>query len=137
MSSILTPVLLLVTWSLLVLGLVAVTRLPTMRRMGLNFQAARHTADLSVLPTPIRQISDNYNHLMEQPTIFYALALYTHLAGHADALNVQFAWAYFGLRVVHSLVQITFNFVPLRFSIFTLGTLVLTIWSVREVVALF
>ena len=137
MNSILTPVLLLVAWSLLVLGVMALTRFPAMGRMGLKLNDARHTADLAVLPSSVRQISDNYNHLMEQPTVFYALALYTHLAGHADALNIGFAWTYLGLRVVHSLVQITTNYVPARFAVFTLGTAVLTVWSLREVIALF
>jgi hypothetical protein len=137
MDSVLTPVLLLVAWSLLVLGVMALTRFPAMRRMGLGLKDARHTADLSVLPPSARQIADNYNHLMEQPTIFYALALYTQLAGHADPLNAKFAWAYLGIRVVHSLVQIIGNYVPARFAIFTLGTLVLTVWSAREVIALF
>ena len=137
MNSILTPVLLLVAWSLLVLGVMALTRFPAMRRMGVSLQDARHTADLNVLPSSVRQIADNYNHLMEQPTVFYALAIYTHLAGQTDPLNIGFAWTYLGLRVVHSLVQITTNVVPLRFGVFTLATFVLTVWAFREVIALF
>jgi hypothetical protein len=137
MNSILTPVLLLVVWSLVVLGVMALTRFPAMGRMGLRLKDARHTADLSVLPSAVRQISDNYNHLMEQPTLFYALALYTHLAGHGDRVNLAFAWAYLGLRVVHSLVQIIGNYVPARFVVFTLGTTVLALWSLREVIGLF
>ena len=137
MNSILTPVLLLVVWSLVVLGVMALTRFPAMGRMGLRLKDARHTADLSVLPSSVRQISDNYNHLMEQPTLFYALALYTHLAGHGDGVNLAFAWAYLGLRVVHSLVQIIGNYVPARFAVFTLGTTVLALWSLREVIGLF
>ena len=137
MDSILTPVVLLVAWSMMVLGVMALTRFPAMAKAGIRLQDARHTADLAVLPSRVRGFADNYNHLMEQPTVFYALAFYTYLVGHADPLNIKFAWAYFGLRVVHSLVQTLTNIVPLRFIVFTIGTAVLTVWSAREVFALF
>ena len=67
-------------------------------------------------------MADNYNHLMEQPTIFYALVFYIYLAGQADQLHVWLAWAYVALRVVHSLIQCTINRVPLRFLVFALAT---------------
>jgi len=81
-------------------------------------------------------VADNYNHLMEQPTIFYALAFYIVLAGHTDLLHIDLAWAYVGLRVVHSLIQTTINRVTLRFLVFALSTLVLMAMAVREVLAL-
>jgi hypothetical protein len=41
-----------------------------------------------------------------------------------------------GLRVIHTLVQSTINVVALRFSIFTLSTLVLMAMAARAVMAL-
>ena len=75
-------------------------------------------------------------HLHEQPTVFYALAFYTHLAGAADSLNVNLAWAYVVLRVVHSLVQNTVNKVMVRFMVFALSSLVLIAITVRNLMAL-
>jgi hypothetical protein len=82
-------------------------------------------------------VADNYNHLHEQPTVFYALCIYSHLAGVADEINAGLAWSYVGIRVVHSLIQITTNFVPLRFVVFNIGSLVLMIIAGRNVAALF
>ena len=135
MNPILTPVLLLVAWSLMVAALMALTRLPAMRRLGLTLRDARHSADLHVLPSSVRQVSDNYNHLMEQPTIFYALAFYTYLAGHETSTTIMLAWAYVALRVVHSLIQCTVNVVMARFAVFALSTLALIAWAVIEVMA--
>jgi hypothetical protein len=73
---------------------------------------------------------------MEQPTIFYALVFYLHLSGQGDTLNGQLAWAYVGLRVIHSLVQGTINRVTLRFIIFTLSSLILCAMCARAVLAL-
>jgi hypothetical protein len=82
-------------------------------------------------------VADNYNHLHEQPTIFYALAIYSHLAGTADPINVALAWTYVAIRIVHSLIQCTSNYIPLRFTVFAAGSLVLLVMTIRNVVALF
>jgi hypothetical protein len=82
-------------------------------------------------------VADNYNHLHEQPTIFYALCVYSHLAGVVDPINVGLAWAYVVIRVVHTLIQVTSNFVPLRFVVFNIGSLVLVGMAVRNVLGLF
>lgn len=136
MSSILTPVLALVCLSLLVWIWMYATRIPAMQRAKLNPQEARFPGSLDVLPDGARQVADNYNHLMEQPTIFYALVFYIFLAGHSDPTHIWLAWAYVALRVVHTLVQGTVNIVNLRFLVFAASTLVLMTMAVRELAAL-
>ncbi len=136
MTSMLTPVLALIVLSLLVWIWMYVTRIPAMQRAGIDPQNARHPGSLDGLPSSARQVADNYNHLMEQPTIFYALVFYIVLAGHSDAFGIYLAWSYVGLRVVHTLIQCTVNNVTMRFSVFALSTLVLMAMAVREVVRL-
>lgn len=136
MDTILTPVLALVSLTIVMAFLMGFVRLPAMQRMGLTPQDARHTADLHVLPSKVRQVADNYRHLTEQPVIFYALVFYVHLTGHADLLHIQLAWAYVGLRVLHTLVQCTVNIVLLRFWLYVLGSLALAVMAGREIMAL-
>ena len=136
MTSILTPVLALVILTLLVWIWMYAVRIPAMQRAGINPQDVRFPAQLNVLPDAARQVADNYNHLMEQPTIFYALVFYIYLSGGQDQLYIWLAWAYVGLRVIHTLVQSTINVVALRFSIFTLSTLVLMAMAACAVMAL-
>ncbi|HWA62984.1 MAG TPA: MAPEG family protein [Caulobacteraceae bacterium] len=135
--SILTPALTLVIWSLVTWAAMVATRLPAMSAAKIAPQKARHTSDLTVLPSPARDIADNYNHLMEQPTIFYALVFYTYLAGGQDRTSIVLAWAYAAIRVVHSLVQWTVNVVAVRFWLFVLSTLVLIALAMKDAVALF
>ena len=90
-----------------------------------------------VLPPEVSRIADNYNHLHEQPTIFYALALAAQLAGATDAASVGLAWAYVALRVVHSFVQATRNVIMIRFAVFALGSLVLLALLVRTALVVF
>jgi len=136
MTSILTPVLALVVLTLVVWIWMYATRIPAMQRAGLQPQEVRFPAQLNVLPDSARQVADNYNHLMEQPTIFYALVFYIYQSGGQDRLYIWLAWAYVALRVIHTLIQCTINVVMLRFSVFSLSTLVLMAMAVRALMAL-
>ena len=108
------------------------TRLPAMSRARVDPQAAAHPGSLNVLPSEARRVADNYNHLWEAPTLFYAMAFYVVVTGNADELHALCAWAYLGLRVLHSLVQATFNRVALRFALFSLSWVALAVMIVRE-----
>ena len=131
------PVMALVAWSLVIWLWMYVQRIPAMQKAGIKPQDARFPGSLDKLPDGARQAADNYNHLMEQPTIFYAAALAIEVAGHADGMAVHFAWVYVGLRVLHSLVQTTVNLVALRFLVFVLSTGVLAAMVIRELMKLF
>ena len=136
MTSILTPVLALVCLSLLVWIWMYATRIPAMGKAGIQPQAAMHPGSLDVLPSSVRRVADNYNHLMEQPTIFYALVFYIFLAGIVDPLFIWLAWGYVGLRTLHTLIQCTANVVNLRFLVFALSTFVLMVMVARAVLML-
>jgi hypothetical protein len=130
------PVLALICWTFLIWVWMYATRLPAMQRAKIDVTKLKRKDELNVLPVKVQQIADNYNHLHEQPTIFYALAFYTHVMGAADPLNVKLAWAYVALRVVHSLIQCTVNFVPARFTAFASSTIILMVITGRHVAAL-
>ena len=132
----LAPVLALVCWTLIVWIWMYATRIPAMRRARIDPQAAIHPGALAALPAEVRVVADNYNHLHEQPTIFYALAFYAHLAGLGDATNVALASAYVGARIVHSFMQIVVRRVMFRFLVFAVGTVFLMAIAVRCVLAL-
>lgn len=136
-SSMVAPVMALVAWSLVIWVWMYVQRIPAMQKAGIKPQDARFPGSLDKLPDAARQAADNYNHLMEQPTIFYAAALAIEVAGHGDGMAVHLAWVYVGLRVLHSLVQVSINLVALRFLLFVLSTGVLAGMVIRELMRLF
>lgn len=136
-ASMIAPVMALVAWSLVMWVWMYVQRIPAMQKAGIKPQDARFPGSLDVLPDAARQAADNYNHLMEQPTIFYAAALAIQAAGHADGMAAHLAWAYVGVRVLHSLLQVSLNLVPVRFLLFVASTGVLAAMVVRELMRLF
>lgn len=120
----LAPVVALVAWTLLMWLWMYATRIPAIiqARMRLNPEAPRGE-QMNQLPPKVRWKADNYNHLMEIPTAFYAVALVLAVLGDSSALSVGLAWAFVGLRVVHSLWQALFNVITVRFALFVLSTL--------------
>ena len=87
---------------------------------------------MATLPPRVRWKADNYNHLMEQPTLFYAVCFALEFLERGDnTINIGLAWLYVVIRVVHSLVQATVNIIVLRFFIFVLGSLVLMALTVH------
>lgn len=136
MNNMLTPVLILASWSLVMWLWMYFTRIPAMRRAGIDAAKLREKSELEVLPRSVRQVADNYNHLHEQPVVFYALAFYCVAAGTADGVNVTLAWAYVALRIAHSLFQALVNFVPVRFVLFALSGFCLVGLVVRNLLVL-
>ena len=87
------------------------------------------------MPDWVERAADNYNHLFEQPVAFYALTLCIAVINNFDSFMVQLAWAFVVLRIMHSLVQLTFNLVLLRFFIFVMGWLVLALMAYSQLFA--
>jgi hypothetical protein len=125
-KSILTPALALILWSLVMWLWLYATRIPAIRAAGIDPATAKEPESLNALPLKVRQVAYNYNHLMEQPTLFYALVFYTALAHRWQSdIPLGLAWAYVVLRVAHSLVQATVNVIIVRFALHVAGTLAL------------
>ncbi|MDA9677580.1 MAPEG family protein [Pelagibacteraceae bacterium] len=122
--SILLPVITLAFWTFIIFAIMAPARFYFLRMK--HPQTAAHTKNLKgLLPPWTERVADNYNHLFEQPVVFYAIALSIAVINNIEPLMIQLAWVYVALRVLHSIVQITFNFVPLRFSLFVTSWLIL------------
>ena len=121
-SPILAPVVALAGWSLVMMFWMFATRFPAMRRKGISLKGmigGRGQQLDGVIENPAQWKSHNYNHLMEQPTLFYAIAIALALLGKGDVwINLALAWGYVLFRVAHSLVQATVNIVTWRFLLF-------------------
>jgi hypothetical protein len=139
-SPIFAPAIALVLWSLVMLGWLALTRLPAMARAGVSLTTvvgARGANLEGVVPDKVNWKAHNYTHLMEQPTLFYATVVILGVIGQGHGLNLQLAWAYVGLRIVHSLVQATWNRVAVRFTLFSLSTAALLLLALNAARATF
>jgi hypothetical protein len=134
----LTPVLILICWTLVMWLWMYATRIPAMQAAQIHPDEARHPHTYGDrLPPNVRAAADNYNHLHEQPTLFYALMLFAAATGSTSSLLLNLAYLYVGLRVVHSLIQVLVSKVMPRFMTFVISTLVLIGMAAIEVVRVF
>ena len=137
---ILKPVIVLAGWTMVMWLWMYITRLPAMTAAKIDSKTlvggTGQTLD-AVLPAKTQWIAHNYNHLHEAPTVFYVVALVLAMIGQGDGFNVDIAWAYVGLRIVHSLVQVLSNRVIVRFGIFVLSSIALMMLVAHAAMALF
>lgn len=125
-NSLLLTIIALGAWTMVMWGWMYFTRIPALfkMKMRLDPQAVRGE-QMSLLPAQVRWKADNYNHLFEQPTLFYAIVIVLFLLQDSSTLALYLAWSYVLIRILHSLVQATINKIELRFTLFVLSSLCL------------
>ncbi len=140
-NEIIKPVAVLALWSLVMWLWMYATRIPALMRnpdYDTTGSIGGTGIDLRIMiPSRVQWKADNYNHLMEQPTLFYAVAIALALLGAGGGLNTTLAWVYVGFRIVHSLVQVMVNRVVVRFALHFIGTIPLLLLAVHAVFAAF
>lgn len=139
-SEILKPVVVLIAWTLVMLVWMLSTRLPAMRASGVDITKLVGTKAADAdgrLPPKIQWVAHNHNHLMEQPTLFYAVCGVIALTGTGDGVNAWIAWAYVALRIAHSVWQATVNKVSVRFLLFLGASLALIALTLHAAMAVF
>ncbi len=137
---ILQPVVALLAWTMVMWLWMYATRIPAMNAAGIdskNLIGGDGGSLRAKLPDTVSWKADNYNHLHEAPTLFYAVAIVLAIIGQGDGFNTMLAWAYVALRVAHSIVQATVNRVIVRFALFALSSLVLIALILHAAIAVF
>ncbi len=132
----------LMIWTMVMWCWMYATRIPAMNRaqsienpMGLVGSTGASLR--AQLPDNVNWKADNYNHLHEAPTVFYAVAIILAIVGAGDGTVALLGWIYTGLRIAHSLVQVTANRVIVRFVLFALSSVVLMALIYHAAVAVF
>ena len=77
-TNILQPVVVLVLWTLVMLGWLIVVRMPAMKKIGVDITKVIGGRGQNLeghVPERVQWPAHNYAHLMEQPTLFYAIAI--------------------------------------------------------------
>ncbi len=139
-SPMLQPMVALILWTMLIWLWMYVTRIPAMNKAKIdsaNLVGSKGSDLDALLPPQIQWKAHNYNHLLAEPTLFYAISVVLILSGQDFGLNLTIAWIYVGLRVLHSLIQVTINRVIFRFAVFALSSLCIITLAIHAAVAVF
>ncbi|MEO6688962.1 MAG: MAPEG family protein [Dokdonella sp.] len=101
-----------------------VLRIREMRRLRIHPQSVA-TSTLAAQRFVDMRAADNFRNLFELPVLFYAALGIAFVLHAADALTLALAWAFVGLRIVHSAIQCSYNRVMHRFIAYFGGGVVL------------
>lgn len=126
--AVLGPVFALAGWTFCMLLLVAARRVIAMRTAQIRPREYALGESAKVPPQALLA-NRNYMNLLELPVLFYLVCILSVVTSTTSALFVQVAWAYVALRIVHSLVHVTYNHVMHRFAAFVCSNFALiTLW---------
>jgi len=127
------PALAMVALTLIVWVRLYYVRIPEMRRLRIHPQSVATSAQKSARLVDTRA-ADNFSNLFEVPMLFYLALIVAYLTQQATPLVLGLAWAFVAGRVLHSLIQCSYNKVMHRFTVYSISTCVVwVLWAVLAV----
>jgi len=85
----------------------------------------------AAVPPGVSLPNRNYMNLLEAPTLFFPVCLMFFVTHRVGSVALDLAWAYVILRLIHSLIHLTYNNVRHRLIPFTLSNVALAaLWVV-------
>ena len=127
------PMLAMVALTLVVWLRLYLVRIPEMRRLRIDPQAVATSAQKSARLVDTRA-ADNFVNLFEVPVLFHLALIVAFLTQQVTPLVLGLAWAFVAGRVLHSLIQCSYNKVMHRFAVYSVSTcLVWVLWAVLAV----
>ena len=99
------------------------------RRKAAFTSGAVRPADVSVsterYPVPARLAAANFTNQFETPVIFFALVMVAMETGATGYVMAILAWLYVATRVLHTLIHVGPNRLPLRGAVYGVGIIAL------------
>lgn len=130
MKSIFYPVIILAAWTLLVQISIAFTRVRAGIRRRIRADDFKY-GESSAVPPDVCLPNRNYMNLLEAPVLFYVACIVLFVTASVTHAVTVLAWLYVALRIVHSLIHLSYNNVMHRLAAFAAGNVVLAIlWLV-------
>ncbi len=136
-SAVFAPMLCLFLVTAVVWVLLFVRRLSFFSANNIHPQSVKTPeAVKAVVPDKVEAVGNNLVNLFEMPVIFYGLTLIVAITGTVDDWFIRGAWAYVGLRALHSVVHCTYNKVMHRFMVYAISSLILWALVIKVVLQL-
>lgn len=127
--AILYPIFALAWWTSCVLLLIPIARIRAGRRREIVVDDFKY-GESSAVPPHVSIPNRNYMNLLELPVLFYVAAILLYLSPCTSATAIDLAWLYVGLRIVHSIIHLTYNKVFHRLAAFATSNVVLVLmWA--------
>ena len=128
-SAIFWPLIVQVVLTLVVALRMYVVRIAELRSRRIKPQQLATSRGAASLETVAA--ADNFRNLFEIPVLFFAICPILYVTHGVTPWQLTLAWAFVGLRIIHSLIHITYNRVMHRFRAFALSMMTaFAMWAV-------
>ena len=134
-TSILYPMMALAALTFVVLLIVPYRRFRASAAGRVRAHDFKHGESASV-PGDVSIPNRNLMNLLEMPVLFYAACITFYVTKTVDATALWLAWLYFALRVAHSVVHLSYNWVLHRLAVYAASCVVLAVLWIRLFLAL-
>jgi hypothetical protein len=125
---ILWPVLVQISLTIVIFLLLAVAKRKAIKAGG--FDRGKTALHNDAWPDAVLKVSNNLQNQFQTPVLFYALSFAFLNLGTVSITVLALAWGYAIMRIGHAYVHVTSNYVPMRFRLFVLGFVMLTVMTV-------
>ncbi len=135
-TSLLSPVLAMVCLTFAVWFWMFITRFRYILANRVNAQDMATPKQLyDLLPPAAANSGYNFQNLFEIPLLFYVVCIYLVLVQQTDSMHLTCAWIFVALRVIHSVIQCSYNNVNHRFGVYALSCITLWVMLARALFA--
>ena len=126
--TILYPVFALAGWTGLILLLIPFYRIRSALRKEICPDDFKYGESIAV-PAYVSISNRNYMNLLELPVLFYVVCLLLFITATTSSLALALAWVYVVLRVMHSVIHVSYNKVVHRLIVFAISNAILaSLW---------
>ena len=95
------------------------------RRVPIKFY---RTYDVGHEPEDMRVLTRHFINLFEAPVLFYTGVLLCYVTQSTSTLMIMLAWLYVALRLVHSVIHLSYNNIQHRFVVYGLSWVVMLVF---------
>jgi hypothetical protein len=101
-----------------------------------NVDLKKAALDNDAWPDYVLVISNNIRNQFQVPVLFYVLCILFYSIDAVSAMVLYLAWAFVISRAIHAYIHMSSNFVPARFTLFTIGFIIMIVMVVFAAIAL-
>ena len=87
--------------------------------------------DNNAWPDYVLKVSNNIRNQFQVPVLFYVLCFIFYSLDAVSLVVLSMAWIFVISRVVHAYIHMSSNNVPARFSVFTIGFVVMVLMTIQ------
>ena len=122
--AVLYPMFALAAWTLVVLLLIPIARVRSARRREVVVDDFKY-GESAAVPPAVSIPNRNFMNLLELPMLFNVVCIVLYVTAGASTATIALAWGFVGLRIVHSLIHLSYNHVVHRLAAFSASNVAL------------